>query len=126
MKHILIVEDDPDIAVSLAEVLAAEGYATAIATNGREALERLKKGYHPHLILLDLMMPIMNGWQFRDEQRKTVGLNSIPVVAISADGEVERKASEIHANGHLAKPLSVDTLLNEVERICGVPDRGSG
>ena len=120
-KLILIVEDDCDVAQSLAEVLEISGYCTAIAANGREALDHLQKNTHPDLILLDMMMPVMNGWQFREEQRKVPALDSIPVVVVTADGDARGKAAAIQAAGHLRKPVTIDSLLNEVERVCGVP-----
>jgi len=121
-KLILIVEDDLDVAESVAEVLESAGYCTAIAGNGREALDQLRQDHHPDLILLDMMMPVMDGWQFREEQRKLPVLDSIPVVTVTADGDARRKAASIQAAGHLIKPVTIDTLLDEVERICGLPD----
>ncbi len=121
-KHILIVEDDPDVAQSVAEVLEVSGYCTAIAANGREALDHLQTNSHPDLILLDMMMPVMDGWEFRKEQRKLPALDSIPVVVVTADGDARGKAAAIQAAGHVRKPVTIDSLLNEVERICGVPD----
>ena len=120
-KLILIVEDDLDLAQSVAEVLETAGYCTAIAANGREALDHLRKNIHPDLILLDIMMPVMDGWQFREEQRKLLVLDSIPVVIVTADGDARGKAAAIQAAGHVAKPVTIDSLLDEVERICGVP-----
>jgi len=121
-KLILIVEDDLDVARLLGEVLEAEGYDTAIAANGREALDHLQKNNHrPDLILLDMMMPVMDGWKFREEQRKLPALASIPVVTVTADGDARGKAASIQAAGYILKPLSIDTLLDEVERVCGVP-----
>src|SRR5262245_59582395 len=79
-KSVLIIEDDPDIREALAEILEDEGYATVLAGNGREALDHLAKSEMPALILLDLMMPIMDGWQFRDEQRRSPSYAAIPVV----------------------------------------------
>ncbi len=121
-KLILIVEDDLDVAESVADVLQAAGYCTAIAGNGREALDHLRKNNHPDLILLDMMMPVMDGWQFREEQRKLPALYSIPVVTVTADGDARGKAASIHAAGHVVKPFMIDSLLDEVERICGVPE----
>ena len=121
-KLILIVEDDLDVARLLGEVLEAEGYDTAIAANGREALDHLQKNNHrPDLILLDMMMPVMDGWKFREEQRKLPALASNPVVTVTADGDARGKAASIQAAGYILKPLSIDTLLDEVERVCGVP-----
>ncbi|MGH7272067.1 MAG: response regulator, partial [Polyangiaceae bacterium] len=73
----------------------------------------------PALILLDMMMPVMDGWEFRDEQKKMPEVFSIPVVTVTADGNARGKASSIGAAGHLAKPVSIDSLLDEVERLCG-------
>jgi CheY-like chemotaxis protein len=121
-KHILIVEDDHDVAQSVAEVLEASGYGTGIAANGREALDYLQTNTHPDLILLDMMMPVMDGWQFREEQRKLPAFDSIPVVIVTADGNARGKAEAIQAAGLVSKPVTIDGLLNEVERICGIPD----
>ena len=121
-KRILIVEDDPDVAQSVAEVLKASGYSTAVAANGREALDQLQASVLPDLILLDLMMPVMDGWQFREEQRKSVALDAVPVVIVTADGNARGKAAAIHAAGHVGKPATIDDLLDAVEQVCGVPD----
>jgi CheY-like chemotaxis protein len=118
---ILIVEDDLDLARLLAEVLEAEGYSTAVAANGSEALDHLRSNDLPDLILLDMMMPVMDGWKFREEQRKLPALASIPVVTITADGDARGKAASIEAAGYVAKPIRIDSLLDEVERICGLP-----
>ena len=122
-KLILIVEDDLDLAGLLAEVLATAGYRTAIAGNGYEALDHLRTNNHPDLILLDMMMPVMDGWKFREEQRKSPALASIPVVTVTADDDARGKAASIQAAGHVAKPITIDSLLDEVERICGLPER---
>src|ERR1700682_362753 len=82
----LIVEDDASIREAIAEVLRSEGYEASSCGHGREALEYLRDGHHPDVILLDLMMPVMDGWEFRIEQRKDPALATIPVVALSADG----------------------------------------
>lgn len=121
-KHILIVEDDHDVAQSVAEVLESSGYGTGIAANGREALDYLEKNTQTDLILLDMMMPVMDGWQFREEQRKLPAFDSIPVVIVTADGNARGKAEAIQAAGLVSKPVTIDGLLNEVERICGIPD----
>jgi CheY-like chemotaxis protein len=121
-KFILIVEDDLDVAQSVAEVLAISGYCTAIAANGREALDHLRTNDRPDLILLDMMMPVMDGWQFRQEQRTLPALAAIPVVIVTADGDARAKAALIEAAGYVVKPVTIDSLLDEVERVCGVPD----
>jgi CheY-like chemotaxis protein len=120
-KLILIIEDDRDVAESVAEVLEASGYSTAIAGNGREALDHLHSNDLPDLILLDMMMPVMDGWQFREEQRRSPPLDAVPVVVVTADGNARAKAAAIQAAGQVQKPVTIDSLLDEVERICGVP-----
>jgi CheY-like chemotaxis protein len=121
-KLILVVEDDPDLAQLVGEVLESAGYRTAIAGNGVEALDQLRANTHPDLILLDMMMPVMDGWTFREEQCKEPALASIPVVAVTADGDARGKAAAIQAAGYVTKPITIDSLLDAVERVCGLPD----
>jgi len=104
-KLILIVEDDRDLSRLVAEVLESAGYRTAIAANGYEALKQLQTNT-PDLILLDMMMPGMDGWQFREEQRKLPAMASIPVVTVTADGDARGKAAAIRAAGYVATPLA--------------------
>ena len=121
-KQVLIVEDDADAATSVAEVLESEGYRTALAAHGLEALESLRNGNRPDLILLDMMMPVMDGGRFREEQRRLPKVADIPVVTMTADGDARRKAASIEAAGYVRKPLSIDGLLEVVGRVCGSPD----
>lgn len=115
---VLIVEDDQDIRESIAEVLRDEGHAAETAAHGAEALALLRRESHPppRLILLDLMMPVMNGWELCAELLKDARLASIPVVVLSGDARVAGKAAELHADGALAKPVSIAGLLEVVER----------
>jgi CheY-like chemotaxis protein len=115
-RTILVVEDDFDIREALIQILDAEGYPVAGASNGQEALQYLRANEHPRLILLDLMMPIMDGWQFRVEQQRDPTLSSIPVVVISADASVQQKAASIDAAGFLKKPIDLDILLDTIRR----------
>lgn len=116
--HLLVVEDEPDTRRAMHIVLSGSGYAVATAANGRDALEFLHRHPPPDLILLDLMMPDMDGWQFREQQSHDPALASVPVVVVSADDEAERKARQIGAAGCLAKPVEVDELLRTVHRYC--------
>jgi two-component system, chemotaxis family, chemotaxis protein CheY len=113
---ILVVDDDPDILEALSEILEAEGFEIRRARNGKEALERLEPA-PPQLILLDLMMPVMDGWEFAQRMRqKPVAISSIPLIVLSADRNVGSKALEIGAVGHLAKPFELNDLLEMVRR----------
>src|SRR5512132_4356371 len=96
-KRILIVEDDVDVRDALMQVLEFEGYRVTGASNGEEALAALRAGGRPSLILLDLMMPVMNGSQFRAAQLADRALAAIPVIVLSADAGLEEKASRLGA-----------------------------
>jgi signal transduction histidine kinase len=122
-EQILLVEDDRSIRVALKGILEDEGYAVTAADNGRQALERLRAGGAPDLIVLDLRMPVMDGWEFRAAQKDDPKLARIPVLAISADGSA--KAAAIDAQAYLRKPLNTDALLNAIGRILGEADRQS-
>ncbi len=122
-KHVLIVEDDAAIRGTLEDVLQAEGYAVSVANSGVEALAHMRR-YQPDLMLLDLMLPDMNGWtllQLREGQRE---LARIPVLVISAAGPAGvAEAQELGAPVYLAKPFNLDDLLREIERLCAGPVR---
>jgi CheY-like chemotaxis protein len=115
-KTILIVEDDAATRDALAMILSAEGFAVIGAANGEEALNRLHSPPRPDLILLDLMMPVMDGWQFRREQARDPAVSAIPVVVLSADGNVHQKAATLRAAGYLQKPIDVEPLLEMIQR----------
>lgn len=109
MATVLIVEDEQDIRDSVAEALSDEGYDVVRAADGAEALEKMHE-CHPVLVLLDLMMPRMNGWQFRTAQRSDPESAGIPVIVLSALGRV----SDIDAADFLQKPFDLDRLLSAV------------
>jgi two-component system chemotaxis response regulator CheY len=113
---VLVVDDDPDILEALSEILEAEGFEIRRARNGKEALERLEPE-PPHLILLDLMMPVMDGWEFAQRMRqRPPAIARIPVIVLSADRNVGSKAAELGAVGHLAKPFELNDLLDMVRK----------
>jgi CheY-like chemotaxis protein len=113
--EVLIVEDDEDLREAMVDMLSDEGYTTACAGNGLEALEWLSDAPAPKLILLDLMMPVMDGWQFRAEQRKSPALLAIPLVVLSASSNlVDDENVEC-----LRKPAKIPALLALLERYCG-------
>jgi CheY-like chemotaxis protein len=114
---ILIVEDDADLREMMAQLLHLEGYETALAANGREALDYLRVNGTPKLILLDLMMPVMDGWEFRREQQRDPEIARVPVVVLSA---LDRgRAIDVIADDFLKKPLDFDRLLELVRNYCG-------
>ncbi|HKC25322.1 MAG TPA: response regulator [Thermoanaerobaculia bacterium] len=118
MSAVLVVEDDPLLRESLAEYLEETGLDVLKAENGRAALECLEKEPNPCLILLDMAMPVMNGWEFREEQLRRRKIAKIPVVVVSADGRVEEKTRDIGAADGLSKPLDLDRLLSVISRFC--------
>ena len=121
-KNVLVVEDDADIREALVGILRDEGYHVDEAANGAEALEHLRGGaITPGLILLDLMMPVINGWQFRAEQKVDPKFGHVPVVVISADGNVKQKAESIEAAAFLKKPIDLDVLLDLVAKFFAQP-----
>jgi two-component system, chemotaxis family, chemotaxis protein CheY len=116
---ILIVEDDVDVREALATFLAGEGYDVVEAGDGAEALERLRGSTVVRLILLDLMMPVMNGWEFRKRQLEDPALATIPVVVVTADNSAVRRAADAGAVACLLKPVEFPDLLAYVGRYCG-------
>jgi CheY-like chemotaxis protein len=112
---VLIVEDDPDLRAMIDQLLFLEGFDTITAENGLIALDVLKRVPRPHVILLDLMMPVMDGWRFREQQRRDAELADIPVVVLSA---VTERATNFDAVALLAKPLNFDRLVNVVKAHC--------
>jgi CheY-like chemotaxis protein len=116
---ILIVEDDAGIRESMADILKDEGYDVVEAVHGAEALALLKSGVRPCLVLLDLMMPVMDGPSFRAAQQSDSVLSQIPVVIISAYREIEENARALRANGVLKKPIRLADLIATVNTYCG-------
>jgi CheY-like chemotaxis protein len=114
---VLVVDDDADVRDAIKDVLEEEGYRTAEAGDGLEALSYLKLNPPPPLILLDWNMAPMNGPQFMDEFSKVPALSRVPVVLITADARAEEKAATRFV-GHLKKPLKLDDLFTLVERYC--------
>lgn len=112
----LLIEDDEEIVSSLSEALRGDEVEVAAASNGREALQMLRDGLRPSAIVLDLMMPVMDGWQFRKQQVLDAQLADIPVIVVSAAGK-ERIAG-IDADGYLSKPVDLEQLLAQVNQYC--------
>ena len=116
-RLVLVVDDDPDILQTLGLCLSSEGYRVLMAANGKEALDILDRE-HPSVILLDLMMPVMDGWQFVAELDHR-GQRDVPLLILSADRSVQRHAQQLRASGHLAKPFDLDELLGKVQQLTG-------
>jgi len=117
--HILVVEDDRDIRESVVEILEDDGHVVTSAGDGREALEQLQSASRaPDLILLDLMMPVMSGYQFREEQLKLpAAFAAIPVLIVTADVNARSKVESLRAAGFVQKPLRIQPLLDLVNQL---------
>src|SRR5438874_7548390 len=116
-RLLLVVDDDQDILQTLGLCLTTEGYRVLMAANGKEALDLLENE-RPSVILLDLMMPVMDGWQFVAELEHR-GRRDVPLLILSADRSVQGHAQELRASGHLAKPFDLDELLGKVRQLTG-------
>jgi CheY-like chemotaxis protein len=114
---VLIIEDDADLREMMAQLLSLEGYQAHVVSNGREALDYLHNGAErPELILLDLMMPVMDGWEFRRVQRSDPDLADVPVIVLSALDPA--RGTDVGAIEFLKKPLDFDRLLELVRQYC--------
>ncbi len=112
---VLVVDDDPDILDAICDILDAEGYRVSRARHGQEALREIESE-RPDVILLDLMMPVMDGVAFAQALRSRPAFRDVPIVVISADGNPHRAAA-VGAMGYLAKPFDIDALLAQVAGI---------
>jgi len=115
VKSILVIEDDHDTRVSLRQNLEKAGYFVFSATNGKQGLETLKRIKPPCLILLDVVMPLMNGEEFLLALDAEPDLHTIPVVVVSAFPE---QAKELVAKAFVQKPVSLKLLLEVVQKYC--------
>lgn len=115
-KPILLVEDNADTQTALKVLLELYGYAVVIAGDGQDALDRLRGGLQPGVIVLDLMMARKDGFQFRAEQLADPQLAPIPVIIASGDGNVERKALALGVYAYVHKPIEIDEFLELIGR----------
>jgi|SRR5712671_1618525 len=115
-KQVLIVEDDAAIRDELAAILTQEGYEVVTSGDGRDALERLHWGLRPAVILLDLRMTVMTGWEFRGEQKKDSAVADIPVVAMTTGRWKPEDLKEFP--DHIAKPIDIPMLRDVLDRYC--------
>jgi len=121
-KIVFLVEDDQDIREVVQEILTLRGYSVVSARDGQDAIERLRAGLRPNLILLDLMMPKMDGFEFRKKQAEEFPETlRTPAVLMSADRRFEKRLSEVSAQAFLAKPMDLSLLLRIVEDHLNAP-----
>jgi CheY-like chemotaxis protein len=122
LRRVLIVEDDDALREALSDVLSGEGFSVAAAADGLEALDllRLSEGPNPSVILLDLMMPRMNGWQFRAAQQTDERISGIPVVVLSAVPHLAQEAESLGLSqgSWIRKPVPLANLLAILARHC--------
>jgi CheY-like chemotaxis protein len=117
-KRLLVVEDDRDLRRNMQSLFESEGYLVDVAENGQVALDFLIQATElPEVILLDLMMPVMDGFQFRDAQVQIPKFASIPVIVLTADGHIEEKKVRSRATAALRKPADVELILSTVEKL---------
>ena len=115
-KNVLVIDDDLDVLDLLVFVLQSNGYQATGVSNGQEAIARLRDGQMPGVILLDLMMPVMDAWEFRKAQERDPVIGAIPVVLLSAVDEVADHVGPLRADGYLRKPIDFGQLLETVGR----------
>ena len=110
-KFVLIVDDDLGVQEAIRDALEDEGHDVAVASNGDVALRQLRSGVHPDLIVLDHMMPVMDGPTFVSEVLKDPALQGLPIVLLTADGRADTKAAAMGVQAYLRKPLRIEQLL---------------
>ena len=116
--RVLLVDDDATSVEALCELLKLAGHDVVCADNGRAALEKLHEKDEYCVILLDLMMPVMNGYEFRQAQLNDPAIASIPVIVITADGRARERAAQLGGARYFQKPLSPRELLRAIRDYC--------
>jgi CheY-like chemotaxis protein len=122
-SSVLVVDDDPNLVRLMTKFLKLEGFSPVPAANGQEALTYLRAGGEASVILLDLRMPVMDGWAFRREQRADAGLAGIPIVILS--GVEADRVHELGAAASFNKPVSFPEVVDVVRRLCETPRLGT-
>ena len=125
MNHILVVDDDPAIRDVVADILEMSDYQVQTANNGAEALAQIRAD-QPAVVLLDLMMPVMDGWEFLRRCRDVSQCAQIPVAVMSAARDAAAAANELGAQAYLTKPFDMDAVLDVVGRLAATTPCGQG
>lgn len=116
-KRVLVIDDDEEVISLVTTIAELEGYDVRSARNGAEALALLREGnYRPDLIILDLMMPVMDGWTFSREARRTETARDTPIVVLSGVHDLSRTIEGLPVNGFVAKPFEYDELVSWLGR----------
>jgi CheY-like chemotaxis protein len=116
-KQVLVIEDEADLRKSVAEVLKLEGYEVVTAAHGEEALEELRNGCEPEVIVLDLMMPVMDGWTFRRRQREADDLDDdMAVVVFTSAKNVDEGDEDLAPDAVIEKPVAIQQLIEIVDK----------
>jgi DNA-binding response OmpR family regulator len=117
-KQILIVEDTADLMLNISELLKMEGHEVSCAINGKEALKHLKKNT-PDLIITDLIMPVMDGFELIQQIRKNSVWNSVPILVFSAMPPVEneKRVMELGANSYIKKPSTLESFVDAINKL---------
>ena len=126
--RVLLVDDDASSTEALCELLKLAGHDVVCANNGQQALAKLHENRRERdycLILLDLMMPVMNGYEFREEQLKDPSIASIPIIVITADGRAREKAAQLGSDRYFQKPLVPGELLRAIREYCPIKPPGA-
>lgn len=117
-KRVMLVEDDEEIQMVLGQFLSMEGYEVQTARDGRAALDLLRQGEAPGVVLLDLMMPVMDGWAVRREMQADPALRDVHVIVMSGVVDLAEPQPSLQGAEVLIKPLDLDALLESVARHC--------
>lgn len=121
VPYIFIIDDSIDLRELMAQFFESEGYEVQVAADGQEGLNKLREAQTlPCVILLDLMMPVMDGFKFGAEIARDERLSKVPLLIMTADANAEEKAKRVGAHGWLKKPVGVDTLIAVAEKFCVV------
>jgi len=116
VSPVLIVDDDPTVLEMMEVLLSGEGYDVVTACNGIEALDRVN-GQRPAVIILDMCMPVLDGYSVIGQLRSQEKTRSIPIIAISADSNARQRLAALHVDSYLAKPFDIDRLVNSVRTL---------